>query len=101
LGATAEGVKRWEEGRWARGPPSRERETWILVSEVVRIIRAVRGAGGVSAILGEGGVSPIFGVGGERMGRMGMGEEVEGRFLVVVVGVVICYDIEQVVIVCR
>ena len=32
-----------ESGRSSRGPPSRERETWILVSLVSRAMKAVRG----------------------------------------------------------
>lgn len=33
-----------EEGRGSRTPPSRESETWILVSFVSRLMRAVRAA---------------------------------------------------------
>lgn len=36
-----------EEGSGSRGPPSRLRETWILVSLVSRFRRAVRAAGWV------------------------------------------------------
>ena len=54
---------RWEEemeeekcslaGKAGRGPPSREREIWILVSFVMRFMLAVRW-------LGEGPVEPIL-----------------------------------------
>lgn len=42
LGATLSGEKSALSGRGSRGPPSRDRETWILVSLVLRFIKAVR-----------------------------------------------------------
>ena len=45
LGATLSAEKSALSGRGSRGPPSRDRETWILVSLVLRFIRAVRRKG--------------------------------------------------------
>lgn len=42
LGATLSAEKSALSGRGSRGPPSRDRETWILVSLVLRFMRAVR-----------------------------------------------------------
>ena len=60
LGATLEAAKRASSGRGSRGPPSRERETWILVSLVLRFMRAVRRGDGVDIMGLEGGVENLY-----------------------------------------
>lgn len=67
-------------GRRSRGPPSRERESWILVSLVLRVMEAVRRGKGVLIIVG--GIE--CGGGGERnkMERDGIGEDSFKRLLV-------------------
>ena len=45
LGATLSAEKSALSGRGSMGPPSRDRETWILVSLVLRFMRAVRREG--------------------------------------------------------
>ena len=45
LGATLSAEKSALSGRGSRGPPSRDSETWILVSLVLRFTRAVRRRG--------------------------------------------------------
>ena len=52
LGATLSAEKFASSRRGSRGPPSRERETWILVSLVLRFMRAVRREGDMD-IAGE------------------------------------------------
>lgn len=61
LGATLSAVKSALSGKGSRGPPSRERETWILVSLVVRFMRAVRRGGGGLDIIIVGGKSVCAG----------------------------------------
>ena len=52
LDGVSEEGKYSEVGRRWRGPPSRERETWILVSLVFLLMKAVRGGRGSAIVRG-------------------------------------------------
>jgi len=64
----AEG-KCWESGSRSRGQPSRESESWIFVSLVLRSMKAVRGGWGAIVVVELRG-ERIFGVRLERTERL-------------------------------
>ena len=84
LGATLSAEKSALSGRGSRGPPSRERETWILVSLVVRFMRAVRRGGGVGIMVGDLGcwIYFVFSSFMVREKDQGLGGGISQRFIV-------------------